>query len=132
MKYTNRHNIPQEIINAVHNDNYSRGKSTISATGLLQPPRIRLLAQEHYDKLTIDVSDEIWKLLGNKISDVISSDHKTDGIFDENKFPIIHIDSFGKFVPNKRKINHANFCIKKKNMRCCFRSKFIGQKTIFI
>ena len=59
-------------------------------------------------------AEEIWKLLGNKIADVISSDHKTDGLFDETKFPIIHIDSFGKFVPNKRKINHANFCIKKK------------------
>ena len=34
MKYTNRHNIPQEIINAVHNDSYSKGKATISATGL--------------------------------------------------------------------------------------------------
>jgi len=64
--------------------------------------------------ISIAQAEEIWKLLGNKISDVISSDHKTDGIFDENKFPIIHIDSFGKFVPNKRKINHANFCIKKK------------------
>jgi len=59
-------------------------------------------------------AEEIWNLLGNKIADVISSDHKTDGMFDENKFPIIHIDSFGKFVPNKRKINHANYCIKKK------------------
>jgi len=64
--------------------------------------------------ISIAQAEEIWKLLGNKISDVISSDHKTDEIFDENKFPIIHIDSFGKFVPNKRKINHANFCIKKK------------------
>ena len=71
MKYTNRHNIPQEIINAVHNDNYSRGKATISATGLLQPPRIRLLAQEHYDKLTIDVSDEIWKLLGQSVHTIL-------------------------------------------------------------
>lgn len=59
-------------------------------------------------------AEEIWKLIGNKVADVISSDHKTDGIFDENKFPIIHIDNFGKFIPNKRKINHANFCIKKK------------------
>ena len=62
MKYTNKHNVPQEIINAVHNDSYSRGKATISATGLLQPPRIRLLAQEHYEELTIDISDEIWNL----------------------------------------------------------------------
>jgi nucleoid DNA-binding protein len=64
--------------------------------------------------VSLSQAEEIWKLLGNKIADVISSDHKTNGIFDEDKFPIIHIDNFGKFIPNKRKINHANFCIKKK------------------
>jgi|TARA_R110001592_G_scaffold138104_2_gene356609 hypothetical protein len=64
--------------------------------------------------VTVSQAEEIWKLLGNKIADVISSDHKTDKLFDEEKFPIIHIDNFGKFIPNKRKINHANFCIKKK------------------
>ena len=64
--------------------------------------------------VSLSQAEEIWKLLGNKIADVISSDHKTVGIFDEDKFPIIHIDNFGKFIPNKRKINHANFCIKKK------------------
>lgn len=64
--------------------------------------------------VSLSQAEEIWKLIGNKIADVISSDHKTDGIFDEDKFPIIHIDNFGKFIPNKRKINHANFCIKKK------------------
>jgi len=64
--------------------------------------------------VSLSQAEEIWKLIGNKIADVISSDHKTDGIFDEDKFPIVHIDNFGKFIPNKRKINHANFCIKKK------------------
>ena len=41
--------------------------------------------------ISIAQAEEIWKLLGNKIADVISSDHKTDGLFDENKFPIISI-----------------------------------------
>jgi len=88
VKYTNRHNIPQEIINAVHNDNYSRGKATISATGLLQPPRIRLLAQEHYDKLTIDVSDEIWKLLGQSVHTILerANENNEDTITEQRMF----------------------------------------------
>ena len=88
MKYTNKHNIPQEIINAVHNDNYSRGKATISATGLLQPPRIRLLAQEHYDKLTIDVSDEIWKLLGQSVHTILerANENSEDIITEQRMF----------------------------------------------
>ena len=91
MKYTNRHNIPQEIINAVHNDNYSRGKSTISATGLLQPPRIRLLAQEHYDKLTIDVSDEIWKLLGQSVHTILerANEDNEDTITEQRMFATV-------------------------------------------
>ena len=91
MKYTNKHNIPQEIINAVHNDNYSRGKATISATGLLQPPRIRLLAQEHYDKLTIDVSDEIWKLLGQSVHTILerANENNEDTITEQRMFAIV-------------------------------------------
>ena len=38
-----------------------------------------------------------------------------DGLYDIEKFPIIHIDNFGKFVPDKRNIRHANMCIKEKN-----------------
>jgi len=92
LKYTNKHNIPQEIINAVHNDNYSRGKATISATGLLQPPRIRLLAQEHYDKLTIDVSDEIWKLLGQSVHTILerANENSEDIITEQRMFATVN------------------------------------------
>lgn len=91
MKYTNKHNIPQEIINAVHNDNYSRGKATISATGLLQPPRIRLLAQENYEKLTIDVSDEIWKLLGQSVHTILerANEDNEDTITEQRMFATV-------------------------------------------
>jgi nucleoid DNA-binding protein len=73
---------------------------------------LKKIAASHGIK--ISQAEEIWKLLGSKVAETISSDHKTEGLFDENKFPIIHIDNFGKFIPNKRKINHANYCIKKK------------------
>ena len=92
MKYTNRHNIPQEIINAVHNDSYSKGKATISATGLLQPPRIRLLAQENYEKLTIDVSDEIWKLLGQSVHTILerANEDNEDVITEQRMFTVVN------------------------------------------
>ena len=34
--------------------------------------------------INITQAEEIWKLLGNKIANVISSDHKTDGLFGGN------------------------------------------------
>jgi len=71
MKYTNQHNVPEEIIRAVHNDSYSRGRSIISVTGLLQPPQIRLLTEKNYEDMTVDVSDEIWKLLGQSVHTIL-------------------------------------------------------------
>lgn len=65
--------------------------------------------------LNIGQAEEIWNLIGNKIAEVISDlDKKTDNLYDADKFQIIHIDNFGKFIPNKNKIRHANYCLKLK------------------
>ena len=91
MKYTNKHNIPQEIINAVHNDSYTKGDAIISVTGLLQPPRIRLLAKEHSDDLVIDVSNEIWKLLGQAVHTILerANEDNKDTITEERMYAVI-------------------------------------------
>jgi len=75
------------------------------------------LAKEH--GLSLGQAEELWKLFTDKIVDTISDlDKKTDEIYDIKKFKTIHIDNFGKFIPNVRNINHANMCLeqrKKKN-----------------
>jgi len=88
MKYTNKHNVPQEIINAIHNDNYTKGEAIISVTGLLQPPRIRLLAKEHSEELTVDVSNEIWKLLGQSVHNILerANENNQDTITEQRMF----------------------------------------------
>lgn len=74
------------------------------------------LAKRH--GITIGQAEEIWNLLGEKINTVISSNKKNEeGQFILDKFDTIHIDNFGKFVPNKRKINYANHCIKLKQQK---------------
>lgn len=70
-------------------------------------------AQRH--GLTISQADEIFNLLGSKIAEVISNqDKKINNIYDPEKFLVIHIDHLGKFIPNQRKIRHANYCLKNK------------------
>lgn len=64
MKYTNKFNLPDSIVLAVKNDPYSQD-GHISATGLIQPPRIRQLNIRHDDEITEDISERIWPLLGN-------------------------------------------------------------------
>ena len=91
MKYTNKHNVPQEIINAVRNDNYTKGEAIISVTGLLQPPKIRLLAKEHADSLTVDISDEIWKLLGQSVHNILerANEDRKESITEQRMFAVV-------------------------------------------
>jgi hypothetical protein len=65
--------------------------------------------------LSISQAEEIFNLLGSKIAEVISNqDKKINNLYDPEKFPVIHIDHLGKFIPNQRKIRHANYCLKNK------------------
>jgi len=77
MKYTNKHKVPVEIIRAIENDQYSKGKSDISITGLIQPPRIRILREKYQDQITSDYSDEIWKILGQSIHTIMERANET-------------------------------------------------------
>ena len=59
-------------------------------------------------------SKEIWKLLTDKVADTISKpDKKEEGLFKKEKFKTVHIQNFGKFIPNYKKIHFANMCITK-------------------
>ena len=74
---------------------------------------LELTAERH--GLTISQAEEIFNLLGSKIAEVISNqDKKINNLYDPEKFPVIHIDHLGKFIPNQRKIRHANYCLKNK------------------
>lgn len=65
--------------------------------------------------LSYKEAEEIWLLFTEKIRETISDpDKKTDDLYDIEKFPIIHIDNFGKFVPDIRNIRHANMCLNEK------------------
>lgn len=77
-----------------------------------------LTAIARHHGLTLGQAEEIWNLFGEKIAVTISSPKKDqDNLFDITNFDTIHIDNFGKFVPNKRKINYANHCIKLKQQQ---------------
>lgn len=71
MILTNNLNLPDPIVEAVRNDPYSKGDSDISITGVIAPPRIRVLSKKHADELTEDVSDRIYSLLGQVMHDIL-------------------------------------------------------------
>ena len=57
MKLTNNHNLPQTFINVLERPTYSKGKSNISATELLNSPRIVQLKRKHWDDIEQDASE---------------------------------------------------------------------------
>lgn len=68
---TNVHGLPQSIVAAVTNDPYTNGGADISTTTLIDAPQVRVLKKRHHDKLTVDVSERIWALLGQGVHTVL-------------------------------------------------------------
>ena len=77
MKLTNQHKLPDSIVSAITeiSSNYSRGKADCSVTQLIDSPKIKILSEEYHDKITEDVADRIWSVLGTSVHDLIE---KTD------------------------------------------------------
>ena len=67
---TNVHGLPQSIVAAVVNDPYTGG-GDISATKLIDSPRIAQLSRKHHAELTVDVSERVWSLLGQAVHTVL-------------------------------------------------------------
>jgi hypothetical protein len=71
MKLTNKYDIPQTIVNVLERPTYSKGKAHISATQLLNSPKIVALTKKFEDELEQDVSDMVWSLFGSAIHNVL-------------------------------------------------------------
>lgn len=65
MILTNKYGYNETVVRAIRNDSYSRGDSEFSATGLIQPARIRVLSLRHEHEIEVDVDDEVFKLFGH-------------------------------------------------------------------
>lgn len=82
MHYTNKHNLPSTLVSALKKDDYHQD-GDISITGLIQPPRIYQLRKRYDDKIIVDISDEIWKVLGKAIHYVLQHVDTDDIITEE-------------------------------------------------
>ena len=82
MELTNRLNLPSTIVSAIQRDPYQQD-GDISATGLIQPPRIRQLTARHGDSMSMDVSDRIWPLLGSNVHYILERADTKDGLQEE-------------------------------------------------
>lgn len=70
MNTTNVYDLPDPIVQAIVNDPYNSG-ADISATGMIRPPRMRVLEKRHAQEITSDVSDKLWILLGQAVHNIL-------------------------------------------------------------
>lgn len=86
MKLTNKHGLPQTIINALERDDYSMGAARMSVTGLLKPPRIGILNKRHYHQIEKDVADQVWSLFGRAVHSILEKGGDEEHIPEERLF----------------------------------------------
>ena len=91
MKLTNRLNLPAPIVEAIKNAGYDKGKSDITATGLIEPVRLAALKHRYAEDITEDASDLIYSLQGQSIHTILeraAGALKSQGFIAEERFYI--------------------------------------------
>ena len=71
MIITNRFNLPQTFVNITKRPTYSKGRAHLSATEIINAPRIVQLRKKHDQELETDVSDMVWSIFGTAIHGVL-------------------------------------------------------------
>jgi hypothetical protein len=90
MKITNTHNLPNAFVEFARNDKYSKGKADISATTLIDSPRVRLMRDHYAGDRQVDVADMIWPLFGTAVHHILESDKSDDVILEERLYATVN------------------------------------------
>ena len=85
MKITNKFGMPKPFVDFARNDKYSKGKADISVTTLIDSPRIRVLKEQHHDKIEVDAVDMIWSLFGTAVHSVLENAEETENDITEER-----------------------------------------------
>ena len=83
MKITNKHGIPDTFVNVLKRPTYSKGRAHLSATQLLNSPKIVAMTKKFEDELEQDVSDMVWSIFGTAIHGVLEHGKDDNHIVEE-------------------------------------------------
>jgi len=91
MKLTNNFNLPDTFVNVIKRPQYDKGDSQISATEILNSPRIVQLKRQHWNDLTEDASDMVWSLFGSAVHNILQHGKDDHHIVEQR----IHVEHEG-------------------------------------
>lgn len=80
MNYTNNHNLPTAVFEALTNDSYDPGESDFSCTTLLKSPRMVWLEKRHADELVEDAMGRLWSVLGTAVHNIFEEHVEDDAV----------------------------------------------------
>lgn len=83
MRLTNKHGLPESIVNALRRPEYSKGKAHLSVTQLINSPKIVALSKKFQDELESDVSEMVWSLFGSAIHKVLEHGKDSNHIVEQ-------------------------------------------------
>lgn len=89
MKITNIHNLPETIVNVLSRPTYTKGGANLSATEILNSPRIVQLKRLHDAELEQDVSDMVWAIFGTAIHAVLEHGKNDNHIVEERLHAVV-------------------------------------------
>lgn len=67
MMITNKHNIPEALYNVIVKNIFKPTNDYLRVTELINPPLVKQLTIEHWDEITVDVSDYLFSVLGQAV-----------------------------------------------------------------
>ena len=70
MIITNNHGMPDVVVTALTQDDYTKGKSNRSLTQLIDSPRVGVLYKEHESAVQKHVTGFMWSRFGTDVANV--------------------------------------------------------------
>jgi len=86
MHITNKYSLPEVFEEFERANKHSAEGADISATTLIDSPRIRYLKDKHSDSLSIDISDMALSILGTAVHKVLEEGAKMPGVIAEKRY----------------------------------------------
>ena len=83
MKITNKHGLPETIVNVLKRPTYSKGGANLSATEMIDSPRISQLKRRHAEDLEQDAADMVWSIFGSAIHGVLEHGKADNHVIEE-------------------------------------------------
>ncbi|MFZ2961395.1 MAG: hypothetical protein WA705_31345 [Candidatus Ozemobacteraceae bacterium] len=71
MRWSNKFNLPDPIVKAVQRDTYNPGKSDVTVTRLILPPKIAILQDMYREEVVEDVADGFFRMLGKCVHKIL-------------------------------------------------------------